>query len=130
MSIEKVMRVEGLGVILAATFVGEAYVSGGMLAVFLVGCFFGMVSRWWGELANTFSSQFGIFIYASGFFAIVISMRSLVWFTTAILPPLAAITAAIISGRKAQNVSMAATLPAGPLRPVGSALHRGAVGGS
>ena len=102
-SVEKVMRLQNTGVGLAATFVGEAYLAGGTLAVFLAGCFFGMVARWWGQLASTFSSQFGIFIYASGFFAIVISMRSLLWFTTAILPPLAAITAGIINARRAQK---------------------------
>ncbi len=88
-SIEEVVGVEGLT--LACTFIGEAWISGGLLGVFVAGCLFGAAARWWGALARADSSDFGILIYASGFFAIVISMRSLLVSTTAALPTLAAI---------------------------------------
>lgn len=85
-SIEDVMGAENLTV--ATTFAGEAYMSGGMVAVFFCGLFFGIFTGWWGHLASPHNSELGILIYASGFFAVVISMRSLLVFTTAILPSL------------------------------------------
>ncbi len=76
---------------LAASFVGEAYMSGGYLGVVLFGLFFGVVMCWWNKLGREDNSPFGYLLYASGFFAAVISMRSLFVFTTAILPTVAAI---------------------------------------
>lgn len=87
LSIEEAMGVEDLTI--AASFVGEAYMSGGLFAVFLTGLFFGYVTGWWGHFASPRNSDLGILIYASGFFATVISMRSLFVFTTAILPTIA-----------------------------------------
>lgn len=87
LSIEEALGVEDLTV--AASFVGEAYMSGGLVAVFITGLFFGYVTGWWGHFASPRNSDLGILIYASGFFATVISMRSLFVFTTAILPTIA-----------------------------------------
>jgi hypothetical protein len=78
----------------AASFVGEAYVAGGIPVVILTGVFFGMFTAWWSRLASPKNSSIGILIYATGFFAAAISMRSLFAFTTALLPTLAAIFAA------------------------------------
>jgi len=75
----------------AASFVGEAYVAGGIPVVILTGMFFGMFTAWWSRLASAKNSSLGILIYATGFFAAAISMRSLFAFTTALLPTLAAI---------------------------------------
>jgi hypothetical protein len=85
----------GEGWTVAATFAGEAYMSGGYLAVLGISLFFGFLTAWWNRLASPNNSQFGVLIYASGFFAAVISMRSLFSFTTALLPTLSA----IIGGR-------------------------------
>ena len=52
---------------------------------------FGMLTGWWNFLASSKNSELGILIYASGFFATVISMRSLFVFTTALLPTVAAL---------------------------------------
>jgi hypothetical protein len=87
--IEKALGAEGLT--LASTFIGEAYIAFGNVGVFLSGLFFGVLARWWSRFANHGNSDLGIFIYASGFFAASISMRSLFVFTTAILPTIAAI---------------------------------------
>ncbi len=76
---------------LAASFVGEAYMSGGYIGILLFGLFFGIVMCWWNKLGREDNSPFGYLLYASGFFAAVISMRSLFVFTTAILPTVAAI---------------------------------------
>lgn len=92
LSIEEVMGAENLTI--ATSFVGEAYMSGGMIGILLCGIFFGAFTGWWGHLASPRNSELGILIYASGFFAVVISMRSLLVFTTAILPPLAGLAIA------------------------------------
>ena len=75
----------------AASFVGESYIAGGFPIVFVTGAVFGMFSLWWSRLASPHNTPIGILIYASGFFAAAISMRSLFVFTTALLPTLAAI---------------------------------------
>ena len=75
----------------AASFIGEAYMAGGAIAVFCTGLMFGAIMAWWNRLASPRNSEFGILIYASGFFAAVISMRSVFVFTTAMLPTLTAI---------------------------------------
>ena len=91
MTIEEALGVEGLTI--AASFVGEAYMSGGFIAVFLAGLFFGAITSWWDYLSSDRNSQLGILVYSSGFFAAVISMRSLFVFSTAILPTVAAVVA-------------------------------------
>ena len=65
--------------------------SGGMFAVMAMALFFGAITGWWNYLASSHNSELGILIYASGFFAAVISMRSLFVFTTALLPTVAAL---------------------------------------
>ena len=88
-SIEDALGVEGLTI--SASFVGEAHMSGGMLAVIAIALFFGAITGWWNFLASSHNSELGILIYASGFFAAIISMRSLFVFTTALLPTVAAL---------------------------------------
>ncbi len=75
----------------AASFVGEAYMSGGWFGVLMTSLFFGSLMGWWNRFGCEENSDWGILIYASGFFSAVISMRSLFVFTTAILPTVAAI---------------------------------------
>lgn len=88
-SIEDALGVEG--VTISASFVGEAYMSGGFTAVLIIALCFGALTGWWSYLASPKNSELGILIYASGFFAAVISMRSLFVFTTALLPTVAAL---------------------------------------
>jgi hypothetical protein len=88
-SIEDALGVSGMTI--SASFVGEAYMSGGLFAVIVIALVFGIVTGWWGHLASPKNSELGILIYASGFFATVISMRSLFVFTTALLPTVAAL---------------------------------------
>jgi hypothetical protein len=97
-SIEEALGVEGLTI--AASFAGEAYMAGGGFVVFLAGLLFGALAGWWSFLASPRNSELGILIYASGFFAAVISMRSLFVFTTALLPTVAAIVIGTIVARK------------------------------
>ena len=88
-SIENVFGVEG--VTIAATFVGESYIAAGLFGVIIVALLIGMLAQWWTRKAFSAESGFGILIYGSGFFAVVISMRSIYWLPVAILPTLAAI---------------------------------------
>ncbi len=89
MSIEDALNVEGLT--LSASFAGEAYMSGGWITVLVIALVLGGFMGWWGALSSPRNSEIGHLVYASGFFAAVISMRSLFVFTTALLPPFAAI---------------------------------------
>lgn len=75
----------------AASFVGEAYMSGGWFGVSIASLFFGAFLGWWNKFGSDENSDMGILIYASGFFSAVISMRSLLVFTTAILPTIVAL---------------------------------------
>ncbi|MDD5261008.1 MAG: hypothetical protein PHD76_04085 [Methylacidiphilales bacterium] len=104
-AIEDALGVEGLT--LASSFVGEAYIANGYYGVFWAGLFFGIMAGWWSHLASPRNSDFGILIYASGFFATVISMRSLFVFTTAILPTMAAIVGGsiLVSKLRAQQAN-------------------------
>ena len=88
-SIEDAVGVKGLT--LASSFVGEAYISGGLFGVLLTGLVFGSIAGWWNRLGRPDNSAFGHLIFSSAFFAAVISMRSMFVFTTAILPTIAAL---------------------------------------
>ncbi|MFH1499090.1 MAG: O-antigen polymerase [Verrucomicrobiota bacterium] len=79
------------GLTLASSFIGEAYISGGTFGVLATALVFGLLFGWWNRLGSADNSPFGHLVFASGFFAAVISMRSMLVFTTAILPTIAAI---------------------------------------
>jgi hypothetical protein len=81
---------------ISASFIGESYMAGGAFAVVLTGIFFGMLTGWWGRFTVGLSSGLGLLIYASGFLAIAISMRSLYVLSVAILPTVAAIALAML----------------------------------
>ncbi len=90
-SIENALGYNGGNITISASFAGEGYMSGGFFAVLLFGLFFGAINGWWSHLVSPRNSELGILIYSSGFFAAVISMRSLFTYTTALLPTVAAI---------------------------------------
>jgi hypothetical protein len=108
------------GVTISASFVGEAYMSGGMPTVLIIALVFGALTGWWSHLASPKNSELGILIYASGFFATVISMRSLFVFTTALLPTVAALVigtyAVRILSRHARNLLARAASRSRPAR--------------
>lgn len=90
-SIERALGFNGGNITISASFAGEAYMAGGMFGVLLFSIFFGAINGWWSHLMTPKISELGILIYSSGFFAAVISMRSLFTYTTALLPTVAAI---------------------------------------
>src|SRR5581483_3649691 len=108
--IEDIIGADGWTV--AATFVGEAYMSGGLIAVFLTGCTFGALTRLWNSLASPRNSEFGVLIYASGFFAAAIAMRSMLVLTTALLPSLAGTVAGFFFIRRSTIRQMRTPVPA------------------
>lgn len=87
-SVEEAAGVGG-GTTLAATFVGEAYISGGYLAVLGASLLLGALGARWNRLGQTARGNFEIVLYASGFFATALAMRSLLWVSVAVLPTLA-----------------------------------------
>ncbi|MES2310379.1 MAG: O-antigen polymerase [Verrucomicrobiota bacterium] len=87
----------------AASFVGEAYMSGGWVGILFSSLFFGALFGWWNRLGTESNSDWGILIYASGFFSAVITMRSLFVFTTAILPTLTALFIGYYLTREIKN---------------------------
>ncbi len=92
------------GLTISCTFVGEGYMSGGLIAVFAQGIVLGLLAGWWSRLASARNSELGILIYSSGFFAVVITMRSTFTLTTALLTPAAGLLAGHFLLKGARNI--------------------------
>lgn len=88
-SIEEIAGAEGWTV--AATYLGESYMMAGMFGVASVSMFLGALAAWWNRMAMREQSDYALVVYALGFFAAGITMRSMFWLTTAILPVIALI---------------------------------------
>ncbi|TAF07526.1 MAG: hypothetical protein EAZ77_09585, partial [Nostocales cyanobacterium] len=83
-SIEEVVGANGWTV--SATYIGESYMMGGIFAVILASLCLGLLANWWSRTAAFHTTGYGIVVNALGFFTAVISMRSLIVFTTSMLP--------------------------------------------
>lgn len=81
----------GQGYTVATTYIGESYMMAGHLGVLLMSLFFGGLAAWWNRLAFQKQSDYAMVVYALGFFASVIVMRSMFWLTTMMLPIVALI---------------------------------------
>jgi hypothetical protein len=77
------------GTTLATTFIGESYMGAGPLGAVVAGFGLGFLAMWWTRKTFSTRSDFGILLYGSGFFAVVITMRSLYMLPVAILPTIA-----------------------------------------
>ncbi|NJN58298.1 MAG: hypothetical protein HC879_12770 [Leptolyngbyaceae cyanobacterium SL_5_9] len=88
-SIEEIVGAEGWTV--ATTYLGEGYMMAGWFGVIGVSLFFGALAAWWNRMAMREQSDYALVVYALGFFAAGITMRSMFWLTTAILPVIALI---------------------------------------
>jgi hypothetical protein len=79
------------GTTFSATFIGEAYMAAGLLGAVFTGLALGWLATYWTRKAFSIHSDFGILLYGSGFFAVVITMRSLYTLPVASLPVLAVV---------------------------------------
>ncbi|MBE9179527.1 hypothetical protein IQ268_13235 [Oculatella sp. LEGE 06141] len=86
-SIEEIVGAEGWTV--AVTYLGESYMMAGWLGVIGMSLFLGALAAWWNRMAMRHQSDYALVVYALGFFAAGITMRSMFMLTTAILPVLA-----------------------------------------
>ncbi|OKH18060.1 hypothetical protein [[Limnothrix rosea] IAM M-220] len=86
-SMEEVAGVSGYTI--AITYIGEAYMFAGWPGIVIFSAFFGALSAWWNRMAILTQSDYGLVVYALGFFAAGLTMRSCFWTTTAILPVIA-----------------------------------------
>jgi oligosaccharide repeat unit polymerase len=75
-------------VTLTSTFIGEAYMAGGLLGVLLIGACFGAAAELWNRLGSN-SSQFMQLVYVSGFLPAALGMRSMLWMVPFMLPTIA-----------------------------------------
>jgi oligosaccharide repeat unit polymerase len=87
LGIEEALGAEGLT--LAATFIGESYMSGGFLGVVIASVLLGAIAGWWNRMGHDLESDFNLLLYVSGFFAAALSMRSILQVVPALLPTLA-----------------------------------------
>ncbi|RYD85908.1 MAG: oligosaccharide repeat unit polymerase [Verrucomicrobiaceae bacterium] len=90
-SIEDALGADGWTV--ATTFIGEAYMSFGVLGVIAFAAVISMGATWWNRLGCNVSSTYAILVYASGLAAFALTTRSMLWFTTAMLPSIALVVA-------------------------------------
>lgn len=90
-SMEEIVGAEGYTV--AATYIGEAYMMSGYWGVIGMSLFLGALAAWWNRLVLQQQSDYAMVVYALGFFAGSITMRSIFWLTTAVLPVLGLIIA-------------------------------------
>lgn len=81
----------GEGYTVAATYLGESYMMAGKAGVFSMSVFFGALAAWWNRLAFQKQSGYAMVVYSLGFFVAVITMRSMFWLTTMMLPIVALI---------------------------------------
>jgi hypothetical protein len=88
-SIEEVVGAGGWTV--SATYLGEAYMMAGMTGVVGVSLFFGALAAWWNRLALQRQSDYAMIVFALGFFVAGVTMRSMFWLTTMLLPIVALI---------------------------------------
>ena len=91
-----------VGYTIAVTWVGEAYISGGIIWIVGIGLLIGAFCCYWNGLANYVQHTFPLIVFASGFYAVLLLMRSLMFFTTALLPSIALIVMGMIIYKQRQ----------------------------
>jgi hypothetical protein len=112
---EDVFKLKGLTI--SSTFVGEGYMSGGLIGVACYALVLGALAGFWNRMASPRNTELGILIYSSGFFAVVITMRSIMTLTTALLTPAAGILFGMLVVKGARRVLSRRPPPSRPMRP-------------
>jgi hypothetical protein len=93
------------GLTLAATFVGEAYMSGGALAVVLTGLVFGAAAALWNRVGIHLRSNLDLVIYVSGFLSGLVAMRSPLSMVPMMLPTVALWTLGKMAAKRSRRFS-------------------------
>ena len=86
-SIEEVLGAEGWT--LAATYIGELWMAGGLPAVIIASLLFGAAGAAWNSVGARAQGSLDQILFASGFFAAGLCMRSFMGVAPAVLPTLA-----------------------------------------
>ena len=79
----------GRGLTVSCTFVGEAFMAGGFIAVLIFGLVLGAAAALWNRVGEAVSSPFMQLIYASGFVCAAVAMRSTLSVVPLMLPTFA-----------------------------------------
>lgn len=90
-TVEEIVGADGWTV--AVTYLGEAFMMAGYWGVIVTSLFLGALAAWWNRLVLQRQSDYAMVVYALGFFAGSITMRSMFWLTTAMLPVIGLIVA-------------------------------------
>jgi hypothetical protein len=89
-SIETALGVgEGEALTISCTYVGEAYMAGGLLAVLTISLLFGAAAEMWNRVGLSGNKQFNQVVYVSGFLCAAITMRSMLAMAPLMLPTIA-----------------------------------------
>jgi oligosaccharide repeat unit polymerase len=73
----------------SCTYVGEAYMAGGLLAVLAISLLFGAAAEMWNRVGFSNNRQFDQVVYVSGFLCAAIAMRSMLSMVPLMLPTMA-----------------------------------------
>ena len=79
----------GEGLTVSCTYVGEAYMAGGLLAVLTISLLFGAAAEMWNRVGLSGNQQFNQILYVSGFLCAAITMRSMLAMAPLMLPTIA-----------------------------------------
>ena len=88
-TIESALGVTSPGMTISCTYIGEAYMAGGLFAVLFFSLCFGSAAEMWNRVGSDINSQFSQLLYVSGFFAAAIGMRSMLFMVPFMLPTIA-----------------------------------------
>jgi oligosaccharide repeat unit polymerase len=73
----------------SCTYIGEAYMAGGFLAVLAISLLFGAAAEMWNRVGSTSNQQFNQIVYVSGFVCAAMAARSMIGMVPLMLPTLA-----------------------------------------
>jgi oligosaccharide repeat unit polymerase len=79
----------GEGLTVSCTYIGEAYMAGGLLAVLIISLSFGAATEMWNRVGLTTNQQFSQIVYVSGFLCAALAARSMLGMMPLMLPTLA-----------------------------------------
>jgi oligosaccharide repeat unit polymerase len=108
LGIEEALGAEGLT--LAVSFIGEMYMSGGYIAIIVASILFGALAAKWNRMGNNLNSNIRLIVFASGFFAAGLTMRSFLSAAPTLLPTLALYLYTRRKEKRAQSLQRARAL--------------------